>query len=81
MKELPVSYKNKIHLISKRLMGKTSPLVAIRGAKSVSVDRIRELCAEIYILTDSILEVVESAERKEKGSNEHNRIQGNKAGS
>ena len=47
-------------------MGKLSPLVAMRSVVNLDSDRVRELCAEIYILIDDIVEIVEKAEERSK---------------
>ena len=49
---------------AKRAMGKLSPLVAMRSAMNLDGERVRELCAEIYILIDNIVEIVEKAEKR-----------------
>lgn len=47
-------------------MGKLSPLVAMRSVVNLDSDRVRELCAEMYILIDDIVEIVEKAEERSK---------------
>lgn len=44
-------------------MGRTSALKAIR-TQDITADRVREICAEIYCYIDSIVGVVEKAERR-----------------
>ena len=48
---------------AKHAMGKLSPLVAMRSVNNLTSDRVRELCAEIYVLIDEIVEIVEKTEK------------------
>ncbi len=64
MAELIQKDKTNIGWKAKRAMGKLSPLVAMRSAMNLDGERVRELCAEIYILIDNIVEIVEKAEKR-----------------
>lgn len=64
MAELIQKDRTNIGWKAKRAMGKLSPLVAMRSAMNLDGERVRELCAEIYILIDNIVEIVEKAEKR-----------------
>ncbi len=65
MAELIQKDRTNIGWKAKRAMGKLSPLVAMRSVMNLDSERVRELCAEIYILVDNIVEIVEKAEKRE----------------
>lgn len=65
MAELIQKDRTNIGWKAKRAMGKLSPLVAMRSVMNLDSERVRELCAEIYILIDNIVEIVEKAEKRE----------------
>ena len=63
MAELISKDRTNIGWTAKKAMGKLSPLVAMRSVVNLDSDRVRELCAEIYILIDGIFKlIVEKAE-------------------
>jgi len=64
MAELIQKDRTNIGWKAKRAIGKLSPLVAMRSAMNLDGERVRELCAEIYILIDNIVEIVEKAEKR-----------------
>ena len=64
MAELIQKDRTNIGWKAKRAMGKLSPLVAMRSVMNLDGERVRELCAEIYILIDNIVEIVEKAEKR-----------------
>ena len=66
MAELISKDRTNIGCKAKKAMGKLSPLVAMRSVVNLDSDRVRELCAEIYILIDDIVEIVEKAEKRSK---------------
>ena len=66
MAELISKDRTNIGWKAKRAMGKLSPLVAMRSVMNLDSERVRELCAEIYILVDDIVEIVEKAEKRRK---------------
>ena len=66
MAELISKDRTNIGWMAKKAMGKLSPLVAMRSVVNLDSDRVRELCAEIYILIDDIVEIVEKAEERSK---------------
>lgn len=66
MAELIQKDRTNIGWEAKRAMGKLSPLVAMRSVMNLDGERVRELCAEIYILIDNIVEMVEKAEERSK---------------
>ena len=66
MAELISKDRTNIGWTTKKAMGKLSPLVAMRSVVNLDSDRVRELCAEIYILVDDIVEIVEKAEERSK---------------
>ena len=66
MAELISKDRTNIGWTEKKAMGKLSPLVAMRSVVNLDSDRVRELCAEIYILVDDIVEIVEKAEERSK---------------
>lgn len=68
MAELIPKDRTNIGWTAKKAMGKLSPLVAMRSVVNLDSDRVRELCAEIYILIDDIVEIVEKAEKSRKST-------------
>lgn len=58
--------RSNISSIAEHIMGRTSSLRAMRTTNVLSVQKVRELCAEIYCYVDDILEVVERAEKRGK---------------
>lgn len=66
MAELISKDRTNIGCTAKKAMGKLSPLVAMRSVVNLDSGRVRELCAEIYILIDDIVETVEKAEERSK---------------
>lgn len=51
---------------ARHALGKLSALLALRSVDTITSDRVRELCAELYLAIDSIVEEVEMAERRDK---------------
>ena len=66
MAELISKDRTNIGWTAKKAMGKLSSLVAMRSVVNLDSSRVRELCAEIYILIDDIVEIVEKAEERSK---------------
>ena len=66
MAELISKDRTNIGWTAKKAMGKLSQLVAMRSVVNLDSSRVRELCAEIYILIDDIVEIVEKAEERSK---------------
>lgn len=66
MAELIPKDRSNIGWTAKKAMGKLSPLVAMRSVVNLDSNRVRELCAEIYILIDDIVEIVKKAEERSK---------------
>jgi DNA-binding Xre family transcriptional regulator len=61
--ELISKDKSNISNIAGHIMGRMSALKAIR-TQDITAGRVREICAEIYCYIDSIVGVVEKAERR-----------------
>jgi len=51
---------------ARHALGKLSALLALRSVDTITSDRARELCAELYLAIDSIVEEIEVAERRDK---------------
>ena len=66
MAELISNDRTNIGWTAQKALGKLSPLVAMRSVVNLDSDGVRELCAEIYILIDDIVEIVEKAEERRK---------------
>ncbi len=66
MAELIQKDRTNIGWEAKRAMGKLSPLVAMRSVMNLDGERVRELCAEIYILVDNIVERAEKRGKKKQ---------------
>lgn len=49
---------------ARHALGKLSALMALRSVDTITSDRARELCAELYLDIDSIVEEIERAERR-----------------
>ena len=49
---------------ARHALGKLSDLLALRSVDTITSDRARELCAELYLDVDSIVEEIERAERR-----------------
>lgn len=57
---------------ARHALGKLSALLALRSVDTITSDRARELCAELYLDIDSIVEEIEMAERRDKENDKRN---------
>ena len=57
---------------ARHALGKLSALLAMRSVDTITSDRARELCAELYFAIDSIVEEIEMAERRDKENGKRN---------
>ena len=57
---------------ARHALGKLSALLALRSVDTITSDRVRELCAELYLAIDSIVEEIEMAERRDKENDKGN---------
>ncbi len=57
---------------ARHALGKLSALLALRSVDTITSDRARELCAELYLAIDSIVEEIEMAERRDKENDKGN---------
>ena len=57
---------------ARHALGKLSALLAMRSVDTITSDRARELCAELYLAIDSIVEEIEMAERRNKENGKRN---------
>lgn len=57
---------------ARHALGKLSALLAMRSVDTITSDRARELCAELYLAIDSIVEEIEMAERRDKENGKRN---------